>query len=83
MSSSWISSIYYHSGYLVLFLRSDDAAMVYSGVPPWVPGLLAAGTGRRSIGLAYNRLVKGKYTYQRIDKLSRIRELQQLIQGDQ
>jgi hypothetical protein len=80
--SSWIRSVAYRAGFLALFLAREDlhdppVALLYGSVPSWVPGLLMAGTGRRSVGLAYNRLVKGRYAYQRItggvqvDKLRR------------
>jgi len=79
-SSSWISSLVYVRGgsrgqdrYLAIIPSDcDDCVLLYGGpttpIPPWLPGLIAAGTGRRSPGLAYNRLVKGKYDYTRVDR---------------
>lgn len=66
--SSWIQSVHYHRGFLALVTINGDALLYGDTVPSWIPGLLCAGTGRRSPGLAYNRLVKGKYDYQRIEK---------------
>ena len=63
--SSWIRTIAYRNGFLAIVTNSHT--MLYAGVPSWVPGLLVAGTARRSIGLAYNRLVKGRYEYERVD----------------
>ena|SRR5688572_31921185 len=58
-------------------------AMLYGGptnpIPPWLPGLLHAGTGKRSPGLAYNRLLKGKYPYQRVEGSQAISELRRML----
>lgn len=63
--SSWIRKVGYHKGFLVI--ETNGRTMLYAGVPSWVPGLLTAGCGGKSIGLAYSRLVKGRYAYQRVD----------------
>jgi hypothetical protein len=88
-ASTWISSIAYRAGYLAVFIAPDHCpnsqvgripvAMLYAGTPSWLPGLLAAGTGRRSVGLAYNRLLKGRYAYQRIEGAAKIAELRKLM----
>ncbi len=93
-SSQWIESIAYHDGFLALFLHYDDiddtVALLYGPVPqglsgickpipPWLPGLLKAGTGKRSVGLAYNRLVKGQYAYQRVEGVEKVNELRRLM----
>lgn len=85
--STWIRSISYHRGYLILFLRGDggtdggsNTALLYGpSVPSWAPGLLMAGTGRRSVGLAYVRLVKGKYPYQRVEGIDKVRSLRKMM----
>lgn len=89
-SSSWISTILYRDGFLAMFPlnrdgESTDYALLYGGptkpVPPWIPGLLNAGTGKRpcSPGLAYNKLVKGKFPYQRVEGEDRVRELKEMM----
>jgi len=70
VDSSWIESIGYlkapdGSRYLALFLaprqpQDSPRALLYAGVPPWMVGLLCAALGGRSVGRAYNRLLKGK-----------------------
>jgi hypothetical protein len=82
-SSSWISSIAYTRGFLAVFLTSGTV-LLYADTPSWLPGLLCAGTGRRSVGLAYNRLVKGRgYQYQRIEDAARVAELRALMADGQ
>lgn len=65
--SHWIKSVAYKNGFLAIFL-SNEEALLYGDVPSWAIGLIIAGTGRRSTGLAFNRLIKGKYQYQHINK---------------
>lgn len=83
--STWISSIAYRSlpdgsAYLAIFPRDNSHALLYGpNTPSYLPGLLAAGTGKRSIGLAYNRLLKGKYSYQRIEGESAIAQLKAML----
>src|SRR5688572_32389868 len=59
--------------------RKEPSALLYGGpvnpIPSWLPGLISAGTGKRSPGLAYNRLLKGKYPYQRIEGSQAVSEL--------
>lgn len=68
--------------YLGIFLRSEPGtghepvALLYGpeilpdgtvrDIPSWLPGLVQAGAGRRSVGRAYNKLVKGRFPYQRV-----------------
>jgi hypothetical protein len=63
--------------------RSEPVAFLYGGptspVPSWLPGLLQAGTGRRSVGLAFNRLLKGKYTYQRVEGREQVEQLKEMM----
>lgn len=80
VESTWIREIGYRNGYLAVFThgtRGQLKAMLYAGVPSWVPGLVKAGTGRRSAGLAYNRLVKGQYEYRAVEgeKAEELREM--------
>lgn len=86
--SSWISSILYKrtpdgASYVSVFLKGADAALLYGGptspIPSWLPGLLLAGTGRRSVGLAYNRLLKGKYEYQRVEGKESVNALKEMM----
>lgn len=86
-NSTWISRILYARGFLAI-VRSHGDALLYgpseqnpTGVPPWIPGLLCAGTGRRSPGLAYNRLVKGRYQYQRVQGEQKVQELVSMMTG--
>lgn len=83
-SSSWIRSYDYRRcpdghTYFVLYLR-DGAALLYADTPSWLPGLLSAYLILgRSIGRAYNRLIKGKgYVYQRVEG-EQVRELRRLL----
>lgn len=82
LQSSWILRVGYRRGFLALFLR-DGSALLYGGpetpVPSWVPGLIAAGTGRRSPGTAYHRLVRGKYDCNRVPA-TRIGELKAMME---
>jgi hypothetical protein len=82
-SSSWISSILYRNGFLAIFLKVDrdetPVALLYGDIPPRIPGLLIAGTGSRSIGLAYNRLVKDRYPYNRVEGRAKVEELKRLM----
>lgn len=85
-TSNWIDSIGYIPGFLAIF-RRDGVALLYSGkdghpIPSYLPGLVLAGTGRRSPGLAYNRLIKGKpdaFTYQAVNDPSQVAELKEMM----
>jgi len=93
-TSAWISSIAYRMGYLALFLRCEDihdppVALLYGPsledirpIPSWLPGLLAAGTGKRSIGRAYNTLVKGRYAYQRVEGWKQVADLRRMMRDE-
>lgn len=82
-SSKWISAFTYRrtsdgQRYLAIFTLGGDA-MLYRGVPSHLPGLLAAGTARRSVGHAYHVLLRGKgYEYQHVAK-SEVGELKQML----
>jgi len=81
------------SRYLAIFCKDTDPhehktawntiALLYGGpespIPPWMHGLISAGTGRRSPGLAYNRLLKGKYPYQRVEGEESVSELRRML----
>jgi hypothetical protein len=82
------------AAYLAVFLRREDqpicngeripVALLYGGprspIPSWLPGLLKAGTGRRSVGLAFNRLLKGKgYDYTRVEGQDNVRKLKEML----
>ncbi len=82
--------------YLALFLRPEDrksepVCLLYGGpdspIPFWLPGLLAAGVvtvwGWRSVGAAYNRLLKGRYDYQRVEGREAVKELKRMMEGGQ
>jgi hypothetical protein len=62
---------------------AEPVAFLYGGpespIPSWIPGLLAAGTGRRSVGLAYNKLLKGKYSYQRVEGRENVEALKEMM----
>lgn len=81
INSSWIKDVLYHNGFLALVTFDDTALLYGDNVPPWIPGLLCAGTSKRSPGLAYNRLVKGQYTYQKVEGKSKVSELVRLMEG--
>jgi hypothetical protein len=61
----------------------EPVAFLYGGpsspIPPWMAGLIAAGTGRRSVGLAYNRLLKGKFEYQRVEGRDKVQQLKEMM----
>lgn len=89
--SSWIRSVLYRNGYLAVFLKPDDrksspVALLYSNVPPYLPGLIQAGEGGRSVGSAFNSLLKRKdvqkkygIEYQRIEGQDKVRELKEMM----
>lgn len=87
MNSSWIESIRYKklpdgSSYVAIFLKRDEA-LLYGGpdspIPSWLPGLVQAGTGGRSVGHAYHKLVKGKFPSQRIEGAEKVQELRRIM----
>lgn len=89
--SSFIASFAYQgttdgTGYLALFFKSGRAAL-YRGVPPTIPGLLAAGhtnakeDDELSVGATYNRLIKGVYKGQAISDPEKVAELRKLMGG--
>ncbi len=60
--------------------RPIPTAYLYGpDLPSWVPGLLVAGTGKRSPGLAYQRLVKGKYQSQKVQGETEIYNLRRML----
>lgn len=73
-TSTWLSSTSYEpngdgTGTLAIWL-TRGGGMLYENVPAWLVGLLHAGIakgGDRSVGRAYNRLVKGQYPYTAIE----------------
>lgn len=55
-------------------------ALLYTGVPSYLPGLLQAGLGGRSIGRAYNLLLKGKgYPEQTVTGRREVAELKEMM----
>jgi hypothetical protein len=82
MKSSWISSIAYKrigdESYVAIFLKDRNEAMLYGGpespIPSWMPGLLTAGTGR-----AYNKLLKGKFPYQKVEGRREVQKLKEMM----
>lgn len=82
-SSTWISEILYKStpdsNYLAIFLSNESVALLYRGVSSKIPGLLQAGLGGRSVGSAYNKLVKGKYKYSRIEGQEKVNKLRKMM----
>lgn len=48
-------------------------------VPSWLPGLIKAGTGKHSPGLAYHRLVKGQYQSQKVQGQEQIDALKEMM----
>lgn len=58
-------------------------ALLYGGpefpIPSWLPGLVQAGTGGKSIGHAYHKLVKGKYPSQRVEGREKVQELRRMM----
>lgn len=94
--STWIQGFTYRrlpgdrGRYLALFLRPEDrkstpTALLYGGpvtpIPSYLPGLLAAGTRKRSVGTAYNRLLKGRYEYQRVEGREAVEGLKRMLEG--
>ena len=85
--SSWISKVSYKNGFLVIFLADrPDEALLYANVPEWMPGLIQAGEGGRSVGSAYNSLLKKGETrekygiqYQRIEGRDKVWELRRMM----
>jgi hypothetical protein len=88
--SSFISAFAYQGttdglGFLALFFKNGRAAL-YRGVPPTIPGLLAAGhtnaisDGELSVGATFSRLVRGKYESQTFDDPNQVKELKKLMQ---
>lgn len=68
----------------ILSRQDVPTALLYGGptspIPSWLRGLVQAGTGRRSVGLAFNRLVKGKYEYQRVEGKEQVEKLKEMMQ---
>lgn len=86
-SSSWISSVVYKKvgdeSYIAIFLRDRPEALLYGGpespVPSWLPGLVQAGTGGKSIGHAYHKLLRGKFPCQTIKGEKEVKELKEMM----
>jgi hypothetical protein len=82
--SSWIDAVGFiripatDTRYLAVFTTAG-AALLYEGVPSHLPGLLAAGCGIPSVGRAYNKLVKGRYPYQRVTDDKAVSELRRIM----
>lgn len=87
ISSSWISKVSYKNRFLAVFLKDQpDEALLYANVPEWMPGLIQAGEGGRSVGSAFNSLLKKKETlekygiqYQRIEGKDKVWELRRMM----
>lgn len=64
--------------------HSIPVAMLYGpAIPSWLPGLICAGNPKRdagrSIGRAYNLLLKGKHPYQRVEGREAVNELRRMM----
>lgn len=58
----------------------QQVAILYGpNLPSWLPGLVQAGTGGRSIGHAYHKLVKGKFPSQRVEGREKVQELRRMM----
>ncbi len=90
--SSWIDSILYTrtpdgATYLAVITaprgtQNVPSALLYTGVPSYLPGLLQAALGGRSIGKAYHRLLKGKgYTEQTVTGWQEVGKLKKMMKG--
>lgn len=84
MNSSWISSIAYkrigEESYVAVFLKNRSEAMLYGpNLPSWLPGLVQAGTGGKSVGHAYHKLLRGKFPYQKVEGQEKVRELKEMM----
>lgn len=87
--SSWLASMLYKrcpdgSQYAAFILKrephQEPLAYLYGpNVPEWLPGLITAGTGKRSPGTAYHRLVRGKYPSQKIEGREAIESLKEMM----
>lgn len=68
----------YGTGYVRI-----PAALLYGGpdspIPSWLSGLVQAGTGGKSVGHAYHKLVKGKYPSQRVEGRKKVEELRRML----
>lgn len=59
-----------------------QAAILYGPkLPSWLPGLVQAGTGGKSVGHAYHKLLRGKYPSQRVEGREQVQQLRQLMGG--
>lgn len=81
--SSWIKSIQYKNvngtGYLAVFTDRGDA-LLHGNVPSYLAGLVQAGKGGRSVGSAYNSLVRSKgYPYQHVTDEVAVKELKEMM----
>ena len=77
--SSWITSIRYRDGYLAVFTDRGDA-LLHGNVPSYLAGLVQAGKGGRSVGSAYNKLVRSKgYPYQHVTDEAAVKELKEMM----
>lgn len=68
----------YGTGYVRI-----PTALIYGGpespIPSWLPGLIQAGTGGRSVGHAYHKLVRGKFPSQRVEGREKVQELRRMM----
>lgn len=92
LPSSWIASIRYLSTpdgahYLIIFAKSGEALLwkgTPSSIPSYLPGLIQAGTGGRSVGHALHVLRKQAGVlegcgYQRITDKKEVQQLKEMV----
>lgn len=68
-----------YTGYLAVFTSRGDA-LLHGDVPSYLAGLVQAGEGGRSVGSAYNSLIRSKgYPYQHVTDSDAVRELKEMM----
>ncbi len=100
--SCWIEQVLYRNGFLALILKPavrgpqdrrgspEPVALLYGPhVPSWVPGLIQAGEGGRSVGSAFNSLMKSEkgkemmrrlqISYQRVEGETEVGQLKEMM----
>jgi hypothetical protein len=82
--SSWIAEVKYHNGFLVCFTK-QGTAFIFSDVPAHVVGLVLAGTGGKSVGHAFHKIMKDqetkewKYPHQYVKDQKEVQELREMM----
>lgn len=81
LPSSWIKDICYRNGFIAIFDHDGTALLCGTEIPLWAFNLVKAGMGGRSMGKAFNRIVKGRYPLQRITDAADVAELAAIMKG--